>query len=219
MVLFGNFAGDDGHADFIEERFTMDIITADQRLASIEMLDIETVTANPALPTDRKWAIRFNGGGIVTIVLGMRDYGRGWFSAYFAALVSARLGIPFGRIRIYYSANLPAALRTPVPSPTQFRRSDVGPVAGAAADIIEQMCDHVIEQGRLAFAAMAGIGIGDVGFDQSTGRFFVLDRERSGNVLDLARAAPRGLFKSTGSAMKRQAGDRHSITATIPSAA
>ncbi|HLZ64606.1 MAG TPA: hypothetical protein VKQ29_00175 [Aliidongia sp.] len=197
----------------------MDIITANQRLASVEMLDIETVTANPALPTDRKWAIRFNAGGTVTIVLGMRDYGRGWFSAYFAGLVAARLGIPFRRIRVYYSANLPAVLRTPVPSPVLFRRGDVGPVAGAAADIIERMCDQVVEQGRLAFAAMAGIGIRDVGFDQPTGRFFVLDRERSGNILDLARAAPRGFSKSTGSAMKRQAGDRHSITATIPSAA
>lgn len=219
MRLLGNLSGDGDEADFIEERFIMETITANQRLADAEMLAIEAVTANPALPTDRRWAIRFNAGGTVTIVLGMRDYGRGWFSAYFAALVATRLGIPFRRIRIYYSANLPAVLCTPVPSPTQFRRSDVGPVAGAAADIVEQMCDHVIEQGRLAFAAMAGIGIGDVGFDQSTGRFFVLDRERSGNILDLARAAPRGLFKSTGSAMKRQAGDRHSITATIPSAA
>jgi aerobic carbon-monoxide dehydrogenase large subunit len=219
LRLLGNLSGDGDEADFIEERFIMETITANQRLADAEMLEIEAVTANPALQTDRRWAIRFNAGGTVTIVLGMRDYGRGWFSAYFAGLAAARLGIPFGRIRIYYSANLPAALRTPVPSPTQFRRSDVGPVAGAAADIIEQMCDHVIEQGRLAFTAMAGIGIGDVGFDQSTGRFFVLDRERSGNILDLARAVPRGFFKSTGSAMKRQAGDRHSITATIPSAA
>jgi carbon-monoxide dehydrogenase large subunit len=197
----------------------MDIVTANQRLAGVEMLDIETVTANPALPTARKWAIRFNAGGTVTIVLGMRDYGRGWFSAYFAGLVAARLGIPFRRIRIYYSANLPAVLQTPVPSPVPFRRGDVGPVAGAAADIIERMCDQVVEKGRLAFAAMAGIGIRDVGFDQQSGRFFVLERERSGNIFDLARVAPRGSSKSTGFSMKRQPGDRTSITKTVPSAA
>ena len=197
----------------------MNIMTADQRLASIEMLDIETVTASPALPAGRKWAIRFNAGGTVTIVLGMRDYGRGWFSAYFAGLVAARLGIPFGRVRVYYSANLPAVLQTPVPSPIRFCRGDVGLLAGAAADVIERMCDQVIEKGRVAFAAMAGIGVRDVGFDQPTGQFFVLDRERSGNILDLARVVPRGSSKSTGFAMKRQPGDSRSITETVPSAA
>jgi hypothetical protein len=197
----------------------MDTITADQRLAHAKMVEIETVSTSPAPPTDRKWAIRFSANDTVTIVLGMRNYGRGWFSAYFAGLVAARLGIPFERIRIYYSANLPATLCTPVPSATRFRRGDVGPVAGAAADIIEYMCDEVIEQGRLAFAARAGIGVGDVGFDQSTGRFFVLDRERSGNILDLARATQRGLSKATKSVEKCRAGDGRSITATIPSAA
>jgi hypothetical protein len=49
----------------------------------------------------------------VTLVLGMRDYGRGWFSAYFAGLVVARLGLPFRRVRIYYSATLPAVSQTP----------------------------------------------------------------------------------------------------------
>src|SRR5262245_1109647 len=74
------------------------------RGAQVEDLNIETVTSNPLLPTDRRWAIRFNGGGTATIVLGMRDYGRGRYSAYFASLVTARLGIPFRRVRIYYSA-------------------------------------------------------------------------------------------------------------------
>jgi hypothetical protein len=45
-----------------------------------ENLNIETIPSNPFLPTDRKWAIRFNTGGTVTIVLGMRNYGRGWYS-------------------------------------------------------------------------------------------------------------------------------------------
>jgi hypothetical protein len=57
-------------------------------------LNVETVTSNPLLPTDRKWAIRFNAGGTVTIILGMKDYGRGWFSAYFTGLAAARNPIP-----------------------------------------------------------------------------------------------------------------------------
>jgi hypothetical protein len=181
----------------------------------VDTLNIETVNSNPILPTDRKWAIRFKAGGTVTIVLGMRNYGRGWFSEYFAGLVAARLGIPFRRIRVYYSANLPAVLETPVLHRTPFRRADMGPVAGAAADVIEGMCDQVIEKGRLAFTAMAGVGTEDIGFDQPTGRFFVLDRERSGNILDLAEAAPRGTSKSTRLAMKLRRCDRHSIAEEV----
>jgi hypothetical protein len=72
--------------------------------ARAENLNVETVISNPLLPTDRKWAIRFNAGGTVTIVLGMKDDGRGWFSGYFAGLAAARLGVPFRRVRVYYSA-------------------------------------------------------------------------------------------------------------------
>lgn len=159
------------------------------RNASVETLNIETVTTNPLLPTDRKWAIRFNAGETVTIVLGMRDYGRGWSSTYFAGLLAARLGVPFRRIRLYYSATLPAVLQTPAPSPSLLGRSDIGPVARAVADVIEEMCDQVIERGRLAFATMAGVSVADIGFDQPTGRFFVLDRDRSGSVLEVAETA------------------------------
>lgn len=147
-----------------------------------ENLNVETVTSNPLLPTDRKWAIRFNAGGTVTIILGMKDYGRGWFSAYFAGLAAARLGIPFQRFRVYYSANFPAVLQTPVPSPSVFHRCHIGPMANAVADAVEGMCDQVIDKGRAAFAALAGVGVIDVGFDQRTGRFFVLERDRSGNI-------------------------------------
>ena len=65
----------------------------------VENLNVETVTSNPLLPTDRKWAIRFDAGGTVRIILGMKNYGRGWFSAYFTGLAAARLGIPFRRIQ------------------------------------------------------------------------------------------------------------------------
>jgi hypothetical protein len=119
-------------------------------------LDVETSVSNPLLPTDRKWAIRFTSSGTVTIVLGMKDYGRGWFSGYFASLVAARLGVPFRRIRIYYSGTLPAVLQAPIASATVFSRGGIGPVASAVADIIEQMCDQVVERGRGTHAAMAG---------------------------------------------------------------
>jgi hypothetical protein len=80
---------------------------------SVGELNVEMLTADPWLQTDRKLAIRFDAGGAVTIVLGMRDYGRGWYSAHFASLVANRLGLPFRRIRVYYNATLPAVLQTP----------------------------------------------------------------------------------------------------------
>jgi hypothetical protein len=54
------------------------------------------------------------------------------------------------------------------------------------------MCDQVIERGRSAFAAIAGVETGDVGFDQSSGRFFVLDQDRSGRILEIAGQARGG---------------------------
>jgi len=181
------------------------------RSARGENLNIESTPTNPILPTDRKWALRFNADGTVTIVLGMRDYGRGWFSAYFAALVAARVGIPFRRVRLYYSATLPAVLQTPRPSRILLRGSTPGPVAGAVADVIEDMCDRVIEKGRLAFAAMAGVGAADIGFDQANGLFFVLDRDRSGSILEIAATARGGPTASAEFARKLQRGGKRAI--------
>jgi hypothetical protein len=168
--------------------------------ARTENLNIETVTSNPLLPTDRKWAIRFNSGGTVTIILGMKDYGRGWFSSYFAGIAARRLGIPFRQFRVYYSATLPAVLQTPVPSPGEFYRCQIGPIANAVADVVEGMCDQVIKKGRSAFATLAGVGTTNVGFDRQTGHFFVLERDQSGSIFAIAEAT-RG-----GSSVMRESG-------------
>ena len=236
MKSYGNDEGDDGKTHFIEDRFPMDINPTELRIAKndtahdrlsctnevwfarsagVENLNVETVTSNPFLRTDRRWAIRFRADGTVTIVLGMRDFGRGWFSAYFADLVTARLGVPFRRVRVYYSATLPAVLQTPRPSSTVFHRSQIGPVAGAVAGIIEGMCDQVIERGRLAFAAIAGVSAIDVGFDQSTGRFFVLDRDRSRNILQIAETTRGRSSVSSEFARKLQRGGQHSMEESL----
>ena len=150
--------------------------------AGIKSLNVEIVNKNPLLPTDRKWAIRFGAGEIVTVVLGMRDYGRGWFSAYFAGLVAARLGLPFGRVRIYYSATLPAVSQTPRIPGILLHGSQPGPVAAAVGDIISEMCGLVIEKGRLASAALSGVGAADVDFDVSTGCFLARNTGWSGKL-------------------------------------
>jgi len=241
LDLSANNEDDDDQTYVIRDHFIMDTIATELPIvknhaapghpgriseigfvqnASVENLNIETVPSNPFLPAKRKWAIRFNAGGTVTIVLGMRDYGRGWYSGYFAGLVTARLGVPFRRVRIYYSATLPAVLQTPLPSSMVFHRSHIGPVATAAADVIETMCGQVVERGRLTFAGMAGVGPGDVGFDQSSGQFFVLDRNRSGRILEIAATTLGRSSVSTEFAWKLQRADMHPVSKEIqPSAA
>jgi hypothetical protein len=115
-------------------------------------LNVEMLATNPLLPTSRKWAIRFNTSGTVTIVLGMRDYGWGWYSAHFASLAAARLGLPFRWMRVYYSATLPAVLQTPQESRIQPDGCRSGPLAVAVGELIEEMCGRVIENGRAIFS-------------------------------------------------------------------
>jgi aerobic carbon-monoxide dehydrogenase large subunit len=159
----------------------------------VNTLDTETFIMNPALPTDLKWGIRFDASGTVTLVLGMRDYGRGLYTSYFASLMAARLGIPLHRVRVYYSAIRPAVLQTPQPSCVQLHETDPGPIPRGVRKVIEEISDRVIEKGRLAFAAKAGVSAADVGFDQRSARFFVLDKNQSGSILEMAeigRATP-----------------------------
>ena len=165
-----------------EDRRTMDT-------TPVDTLDTETFIMNPALPTDLKWGIRFDASGTVTLVLGMRDYGRGLYTSYFASLMAARLGIPLHRVRVYYSAIRPAVLQTPQPSCVQLHETDPGPIPRGVRGVIEETCDRVIEKGRLAFAAKAGVSAADVGFDQRSARFFVLDRNQSGSILEMAEIA------------------------------
>ena len=58
------------------------------------------------------------------------------------------------------------------------------------------MCGQVIEKRRSAFATLAGVGVIDVGFDRQTSRFFVLERDRTGNIFEIAEATRGGSFVS-----------------------
>jgi CO/xanthine dehydrogenase Mo-binding subunit len=161
---------------------------------SLGELNVEMVTADPFLQTDRKSAIRFSASGTITIVLGIRDYGRGWYSAHFASLVATRLGLPFRRMRVYYSATLPAVLQTPQEFRILPAGSRPGPFATAVGKLIDEMCGRVVENGRVFFAELTGATPAAVRFDQTAGRFFALDGSRSASILDIAEiATERGL--------------------------
>ena len=158
-------------------------------LQSVGNLNVEMLTADPLLQRDRKSEIRFKADGAVTIVLGMRDYGRGWYSAHFASLVANRLGLPFRRIRVYYSATLPAVLQTPQEFGIPPKGSRLGPLPTAVGELIEKMCERIVENGKAIFAEMTGATPAAVGFDQTAGRFFVLNGGRSASILDIAKIA------------------------------
>src|ERR1700733_7996315 len=51
------------------------------------------------------------------------------------------------------------------------------------------MCGLAIDKGRLASAAVAGVGAADVAFDASTGCFFARTTGWSGRTLDIAKMA------------------------------
>jgi hypothetical protein len=159
---------------------------------SVGKLNVEMLTANSVLQTDRKSAIRFSASGAVTIVLGIKDYGRGWYSSHFASLVARRLGLPLRCMRVYYSVTLPAVLQTPQESGISSEGSRPGPLATAVGKLIDEMCGRVVENGRAIFAELTGTAPAAVGFDQTAGRFFVLDGSNwSASILDIAEIATR----------------------------
>jgi hypothetical protein len=56
----------------------------------------------------------------------------------------------------------------PQPFRILLHGSTLGPLATAAAEVIEEMCDRMIEKRRSTLAASAGVGAADIGFDQPT---------------------------------------------------
>jgi len=173
---------------------TMDIISPQSPIATIgtpcgrERMNAEIIAKSPLLSSDCKWAIRFSISGLTTIVLGRRDFGDPRLSTHFAQRVVARLGVPFGRIRLYYSATLPAILQTPRPQPTVLSDRNFGSVAAAAVNVIEELCDQVIYRVR-----QMAIADDEVGFDQTSGRPYRTLDGRVFEFLDVDRDASRAI--------------------------
>jgi hypothetical protein len=51
------------------------------------------------------------------------------------------------------------------------------------------MCERIVENGGAIFAELTGATPAAVGFDQTAGRFFVLNGGRSASILDVAKIA------------------------------
>jgi hypothetical protein len=58
-----------------------------------------------------------------------------------------------------------------------------------SGELIEKMCERIVENGTGIFAELTGANPAAVGFDQTAGRFFVLNVGRSASILDIAEIA------------------------------
>jgi len=155
--------------------------------ARAEGLNVEIVGPISLFPDGEKCGIHFGADATVTVMLGMRDYGHGYASPYFASLVAARLGIPFKRIRLYYGGVHPAVKIAPWRTPNVPSRSSVGIANAEIGDLIESLCDQAIEQGRRCLASSIGVPPGEIDFEAPCGRFFAVGKERHVDILELAK--------------------------------
>jgi hypothetical protein len=160
------------------------------RGAGANGLSVEMPRSLP--PHGHRCGITFDIGGTATIVLGMRDFGHGYASPYFASVAVRRLGIPFNRIRLYYAGVHPAAKIghwnvANIPS-----RVSVGPVNAQIGDLIEALCDRVIEEGRRFLSMSIGVPLGEIEFDVSSGQFSVAGNNGHLDILEVAERARHG---------------------------
>jgi carbon-monoxide dehydrogenase large subunit len=125
--------------------------------------------------------LRFEADGTVTIITGTLDYGQGHASA-FAQVLSAKLGIPFERIRLLQgdSDEMLAG------GGTGGSRSIMN--SGAA---ILQASDAVIDKGRQIAGHVLEAAAADIEF--SDGRFVIAGTDRSIHIMDLADKLRAGL--------------------------
>jgi carbon-monoxide dehydrogenase large subunit len=125
--------------------------------------------------------LRFEEDGTVTIITGTLDYGQG-HAAPFAQVLSAKLGIPFERIRLLQgdSDEMLAG------GGTGGSRSIMN--SGAA---ILQASDAVIDKGRQIAGHVLEAAAADIGF--SEGRFVIAGTDRSIPIMELADKLRAGL--------------------------
>jgi CO/xanthine dehydrogenase Mo-binding subunit len=150
-------------------------------------LKIETVGPISLLPNGQKCGLHFEANGTVLIALGMRDYGHGYASSYFANLLVARLGSAFERIRVYYAGGFPAVRCTPKHAPHIQSRDNVCVATAEVGDLIETLCDQAVEKGRRLLASSIGVQPSDIDFEASSGRFFVADGGLYVDASEIAR--------------------------------
>jgi carbon-monoxide dehydrogenase large subunit len=127
-----------------------------------------------APPNKEMGALRFEADGTVTLVTGTLDYGQG-HATPFAQVLSARLGIPFGRIRLLQSDSDEVVFG----GGTGGSRS----ITATGTAIIEAS-EMVIDRGRQVASAVLEAAVEDIEF--ARGRFAIAGTDRGIGLLELA---------------------------------
>jgi carbon-monoxide dehydrogenase large subunit len=118
--------------------------------------------------------IRFESDGTVLLSTGTHDHGQGHWTS-FAQVVSAKLGIPFGKIRLMQTDS--DAL--PMGNGTGGSKSIM-----ASGNAFNEAADLVIEKARAAAADVLEAAVGDIEF--SDGQLTVAGTDKSIGLLQLA---------------------------------
>ena len=129
-----------------------------------------------APPNKEMGGIRFEADGTVTLISGTLDYGQG-HATPFAQVLSARLGIPFGRIRLLQSDSDEVVFG----GGTGGSRSIT-----ASGTAILEASELVIERGKRAASAVLEAAAVDIEF--ARGRFTVAGTDRGIGLMELAAA-------------------------------
>jgi hypothetical protein len=148
------------------------------------------ITNNGHSPQGPACGIHFERNGLVTIVIGSSAYDRGYTTSYLAAIVTAGLGIPLSRLRVYYSGALPAVRLTPRPVIGSQRPDEMGlPTIAEIAERLTSLCRDIIARGQSALMATFAWPAADIVFDPKTGRF--ASRDERIDLLELVRMLRR----------------------------
>jgi len=134
-----------------------------------------------APPNKEMGGIRFEADGTVTIITGTLDYGQG-HAAPFAQVLSAKLGVPFDKIRLLQgdSDELIAG------GGTGGSRS----ITASGAAIVEASA-LVVEKGKQIAAHVLEASAGDIEF--KAGRFTIAGTDRSIGIMELAAKVRSGI--------------------------
>ncbi len=125
--------------------------------------------------------IRFEANGDVTLITGTLDYGQGHWSP-FAQVLAARLGIPFGRIKLLQGDSDALIAGGGTGGSKSMMTSGVAIVEAA---------DKCIEAGRQIAAHVLEAAAADIEF--RAGRFVISGTDRSVNIMELAARLRSGL--------------------------
>jgi aerobic carbon-monoxide dehydrogenase large subunit len=125
--------------------------------------------------------LRFEANGDVTLITGTLDYGQGHWSP-FAQVLAARLGIPFGRIKLLQGDSDALIAGGGTGGSKSMMTSGVAIVEAA---------DKCIEAGRQIAAHVLEAAAADIEF--RAGRFVISGTDRSVHIMELAARLRSGL--------------------------